>query len=114
MAALPDQLPEQPAVPPPGQPAAQPEGQPVGRIRFMDRQRVNLDGFAVEDPGLGLVGLRAPGAPAPSLVIRDGRVTEMDGVAEPDFDSIDAYIARHGLDLAVAGGAMSLPDTEFA
>ncbi len=106
MAALPDQLPEQPAVPP--------AGQPVGRIRFMDRQRVNLDGFAVEDPGLGLVALRAPGDPAPSLVIRDGRVTELDGVAEPDFDSIDAYIARHGLDLAMAGGAMSLPDTEFA
>ena len=88
--------------------------QPVGRIRFMDRQRVNLDGFAVEDPALGLVALRAPGDPAPSLVIRDGWVTELDGVAEPDFDSIDAYIARHGLDLAVAGGAMSLPDTEFA
>jgi propanediol dehydratase large subunit len=102
MAALPDQLPEQPAE------------RPVGRIRFMDRQRVNLDGFAVEDPGLGLIALRAPGDPAPSLVIRDGRVTELDGVAEPDFDSIDAYIARHGLDLAVAGGAMSLPDTEFA
>jgi propanediol dehydratase large subunit len=114
MAALPDQLPEQPAVPPPGQPAAQPAEQPVGRIRFMDRQRVNLDGFAVEDPGLGLVALRAPGDPSPSLVIRDGRVTEMDGVAEPDFDSIDAYIARHGLDLAVAGDAMGLPDTEFA
>ena len=27
--------------------------QPVGRIRFMDRQRVNLDGFAVENPELG-------------------------------------------------------------
>jgi propanediol dehydratase large subunit len=95
------------------QPAEQlPE--PVGRIRFMDQQRVNLDGFAVEDPGLGLVALRSPGDPAPSLVIRDGRVTELDGVAEPDFDSIDAYIARHGLDLTVAGEAMSLPDTEFA
>ncbi len=88
--------------------------EPVGRIRFMDQQRVNLDGFAVEDPGLGLVALRAPGDPAPSLVIRDGRVTELDGVAEAAFDSIDAYIARHGLDLAVAEEAMSLPDAEFA
>ena len=106
MAALPDQ--------PVERSAEEPAEQPVGRIRFMDQQRVNLDGFAVEDPGLGLVALRAPADPAPSLVIRDGRVTELDGVAEPDFDSIDAYIARHGLDLAVAGGAMSLPDTEFA
>jgi propanediol dehydratase large subunit len=87
---------------------------PVGRIRFMDRQRVNLDGFAVEDPGLGLIALRSPNDPEPGLAIKDGRVTEMDGVAEADFDSIDAYIARHGLDLGVAGEAMSLPDTEFA
>jgi propanediol dehydratase large subunit len=102
MAAPPEQLPDQPAT------------QPVGRIRFMDQQRVNLDGFAVEDPGLGLVALRSPGDPAPSLVITDGRVTELDGVAEADFDSIDTYIARHGLDLTVADEAMGLPDTEFA
>ena len=93
---------------------AVPADQPVGRIRFMDQQRVNLDGFAVEDPGLGLVALRSPGDPAPGLVISAGRVTELDGVAEPDFDSIDSYIARHGLDLTVAGEAMGLPDAEFA
>jgi len=88
--------------------------QPVGRIRFMDRQRVNLDGFAVADPGLGLTALRSPDDPEPSLVISAGQVAEMDAVAADAFDSIDAYIARHGLDLAVAGEAMALPDTEFA
>ncbi len=94
----------------PGQPASR----PVGRIRFMDQQRVNLDGFAVENPELGLVALRSPADPEPGLVISGGRVTELDGVAEPDFDSIDAYIARHGLDLAAAPEAMSLSDAEFA
>ena len=68
--------------------------QPVGRIRFMDRQRVNLDGFAVENPELGLTALRSPNDPEPSLVVTDGRVTELDGVPEAEFDSIDAYIAR--------------------
>ena len=68
--------------------------QPVGRIRFMDRQRVNLDGFAVENPELGLTALRSPQDPEPSLVVTDGRVTELDGVPEAEFDSIDAYIAR--------------------
>lgn len=87
---------------------------PVGRIRFMNAQRVNLDGFATEDPGLGLVALASPGDPAPSLVITDGRVTELDGVAEADFDAIDVYIARHGLDLSVAPAAMALSDLEFA
>ncbi len=87
---------------------------PVGRIRFMDAQRVNLDGFAVEDASLGLVAMRSPHDPEPGLVIRDGRVTEMDGVTEDQFDSLDSYIAGHGLDLAVAEEAMGLPDVEFA
>jgi propanediol dehydratase large subunit len=89
-------------------------GRPVGRVRFMDAQRVNLDGFAVEDAGLGLVAMRSPHDPAPGLVIREGRVTEMDGVPEDRFDSLDTYIARHGLDLAAAPEAMALPDVEFA
>ena len=88
--------------------------QPVGRIRFMDQQRVSLDGFAVENAELGLTALRSPADPAPSLVITDGRVTELDGVPEAQFDSIDAYIARHGLDLAVAQEAMALSDLAFA
>ena len=88
--------------------------EPVGRIRFMDRQRVNLDGFAVENPELGLTALCSPHDPQPSLVVTDGRVTELDGVPEAEFDSIDAYIARHGLDLSVADEAMALSDVAFA
>ena len=34
--------------------------QRVGRIRFMDEQRVNLDGFAHEDVGLGLIAMNSP------------------------------------------------------
>src|SRR6266481_167491 len=89
-------------------------GRPVGRVRFMDAQRVNLDGFAIEDASLGLVAMRSPHDPEPGLVIRDGRVTELDGVTDDQFDSLDSYIARHGLDLAVAEEAMALPDVEFA
>jgi propanediol dehydratase large subunit len=80
----------------------------------MDAQRVNLDGFAVEDAGLGLIAMRSPHDPEPGLVISEGRVTEMDGVPEDQFDSLDTYIARHGLDLAAAPEAMALPDVEFA
>ena len=87
---------------------------PIGRIRFMDRQRVNLDGFAIEDPELGLTALRSPHDPEPSLVVAAGRVAELDGVPEAEFDSIDTYIARHGLDLDVAAEAMALSDVAFA
>ena len=68
---------------------------PVGRVRFMDAQRVNLDGFAREEPSLGLVALWSPDDPEPGLVISSGRVVELDGVPEASFDAIDAYIARH-------------------
>ncbi|GAA5065794.1 propanediol dehydratase large subunit [Thermocatellispora tengchongensis] len=86
----------------------------VGRIRFMDAQRVNLDGFAVENPELGLVALASPYDPEPGLTVVDGRVTEMDGVKAADFDAIDAFIAAHGLDLSVAEEAMALPDVAVA
>ncbi|HUA41097.1 MAG TPA: propanediol/glycerol family dehydratase large subunit [Streptosporangiaceae bacterium] len=87
---------------------------PVGRVRFMDAQRVNLDGFAREEPSLGLVALHSPDDPEPGLVVSAGRVVELDGVPEVSFDAIDAYIARHGLDLDVSSEAMGLSDVEFA
>jgi len=89
--------------------------QPIGRFRFMDAQRVNLDGFAVEDQSLGLIAFNAAADPEPSLVLdADGNVAEMDGRTADDFDLIDEFIARHGLDLSVAPEAMSLDDVEFA
>ena len=86
----------------------------IGRFRFMDEQRVNLDGFAEPDPALGLVAFDSPADPEPSLVIEDGRVVELDGVAEADFDLLDEFIARHGLDLEVADEAMAMTDLQFA
>lgn len=88
---------------------------PIGRFRFMNAQRVNLDGFAVEDPRLGLVAFNSPADPQPSLVLGpDGTVAEMDSRTAADFDVIDEFIARHGLDLQVAREAMCLPNVEFA
>jgi propanediol dehydratase large subunit len=87
----------------------------IGRFRFMDRQRVNLDGFAVPDAALGLVAFDAPGDPEPSLVLdAAGAVVELDSRAAADFDVLDEFIARHGLDLEVAGEAMALPDKGYA
>ena len=71
----------------------------------MDAQRVNLDGFAAPDPSLGLVAMASPYDPEPSLVIRDGRIVELDGTSEEQFDVIDEFIAHHGIDLTVADEA---------
>ncbi len=88
--------------------------EPIGRFRFMNEQRVNLDGFATPAPELGLVAFNGLNDPAPSLLITDGRIVEMDGRSEADFDSIDEFIARHGIDLSVAQEAMEIESADFA
>lgn len=85
-----------------------------GRMRILDAKAVNLDGFSVTNPDLGLVAMHSPHDPAPSLVLRDGQVAEMDGKPAADFDVIDEFIARYGIDLAVADEAMARSDVELA
>ena len=88
----------------------------IGRFRFMDAQRVNLDGFAVEDAGLGLIAFDSPADPEPSLVLGadgTGRSRWTRG-RPPTSTSLDEFIARHGLDLDVAAEAMALDDVDFA
>jgi len=80
----------------------------------MDQQRVNLDGFAHEEIGLGLVALHSPHDPEPSLLVEDGVVLEMDGRPAADFDVLDALIATHGINLEVAPEAMALDDVALA
>ena len=86
----------------------------LGRMRVLNAKPVNLDGFSVDNPDLGLVAMRSPHDPAPSLVLRDGRVVELDGKDVADFDVIDEFIARYGIDLDVAAKAMALDDAMLA
>ena len=73
-----------------------------------------LDGLSVGDPAWGLASVWSPADPEQSIVVRDGRVVEMDGVAEEDFDLLDEFIARHGIDLYVAEEAMAIEDLALA
>jgi propanediol dehydratase large subunit len=86
----------------------------LGRMRVLDAKPVNLDGFAVTNPELGLVAMSSPFDPEPSLVVRDGVVVELDGKAAVDFDVIDEFVARYGLDLDAAQEAMALDDAVLA
>ena len=66
------------------------------------------------EPALGLVAMNGPGDPEPSLVIEDGVVSELDGKPREHFDTLDRFIAAHGIDLAVAPEAMALEDAALA
>src|SRR6476469_5471299 len=65
-------------------------------------------------PELGLVAMDGPNDPEPSREIEGGRVVAMDGRRAEDFDVIDRFVARYGLDLDVAAEAAALDDDEIA
>jgi propanediol dehydratase large subunit len=84
--------------------------------RFVARERRDLrrELLVSPYPELGLVAMDGPNDPEPSLVVEDGRVVEIDGRREPDFDVIDHFLARHGIDPDAAVEAQSLSDDEIA
>jgi propanediol dehydratase large subunit len=65
-------------------------------------------------PELGLVAMNGPNDPEPGLTVEDGRVVFLDGRREDDFDALDHFIARYGLDVDVAAEAAALDDAELA
>jgi propanediol dehydratase large subunit len=92
------------------------ELEPRRSRRFLEREQRELrrELLIAPHPALGLVALNGPNDPEPSIRIEDGRVVALDGRGEDDFDALDHFIARHGLDLAIAPDAMALPDDDLA
>src|SRR5262245_16525464 len=90
------------------------EDQASGRSAYFATRPISRDALVPEDPALGLVAFSSPFDPEPSLRIEDGRVVELDGRSEAEFDILDEFIARRGLDLAVAEEAMALDTVELA
>ncbi len=84
------------------------------RFEVRSRRPVNLDTFVAEDPDLGLVAMDSPNDPVPSLTLVRGRIVEMDGCDEADFDTIDRYIATHAIDRGMAEEAMATPSIDLA
>lgn len=87
----------------------------LGRIRLLDEQRVNLDGFAQADPELGMISHLSPHDPEPSWkVADDGTVLEMDSKAAADFDTIDEFIVRYAVDPVHAPQSMAMSEVDLA
>jgi len=84
------------------------------RSAYYATRPISRDNLVPEDPALGLIAFSSPFDPAPSIRIEEGRVVELDGKAEADFDLIDEFIARHGIDVSAAEEAMALDTLAFA
>ena len=79
------------------------------RFAILAERDINKETFVEPWPEAGLIVADSPYDPKPNLRLDAGRVVEMDGKLRPDFDSLDAFIADHALDLAVAEEAMATP-----
>ncbi len=84
------------------------------RSAYYATRPISRDNLVPEDPTLGLIAFSSPFDPAPSLRIEDGRVVELDGKTEAEFDLIDEFVARRGINLSVAEEAMALDTIAFA
>src|SRR6059058_2439895 len=84
--------------------------------RFVERERRELrrEVLIKPDPELGLVAMNGPNDPEPGLKLEEGRVVWLDGRSEEEFDAIDHFIARHGMDVEIAAEAMAIDDTDLA
>lgn len=84
------------------------------RSEFLANRPISGDNVVPEEPALGLIAFSSPADPEASLRIEHGRVVELDGKREAEFDMLDEFIARHGIDLTVADEAMAVPALDFA
>ena len=84
--------------------------------RFVSREQRELRRELLIEPlaELGLVAMDGPADPQPSLVVEKGRVIELDGRREDEWDALDHFVVRYGLDLDVAREAAALDDAEIA
>lgn len=84
------------------------------RFESREGRELRRELLVAPDASLGLVAANGPNDPEPSLVVEHGRVVELDGKREEDFDAIDCFVVSYGLDLTVAEETAELTDQEIA
>jgi len=84
------------------------------RFEKREGRAVNRDTFVQEEPSLGLMVMDSPEDPKPSIRLESGRVVEIDGRIEAEFDVIDRYIARYAINTNTAEEAMAMDSLALA
>lgn len=84
------------------------------RFEELAKRPVNQDGFVKEWIEEGLIAMESPNDPKPSIKIENGKVVEMDSKNLADFDLIDHFIAKYGVDLSRAEEVMQMDSVKLA
>ncbi|HAA1329219.1 TPA_asm: propanediol dehydratase [Listeria monocytogenes] len=84
------------------------------RFEELAKRPVNQDGFVKEWIEEGLIAMESPNDPKPSIKIENGKVVEMDSKKLADFDLIDHFIVKYGVDLSRAEEVMQMDSVKLA
>lgn len=84
------------------------------RFEALAKRPVNQDGFVKEWIEEGFIAMESPNDPKPSIKIVNGAVTELDGKSVSQFDLIDHFIARYGINLARAEEVIAMDSVKLA
>jgi glycerol dehydratase large subunit len=84
------------------------------RMEVLDNRPVNKDGFINEWPEMGFIAMSSPYDPKPSLTIKDGVITRLDGKSREEFDFLDMFIADYAINIDRAEESMGIPSLDIA
>lgn len=84
------------------------------RFEELEKRPIHQDTFVKEWPEEGFVAMMGPNDPKPSVKVENGKIVEMDGKKLEDFDLIDLYIAKYGIDIDNVENVMNMDSTKIA
>jgi len=84
------------------------------RFEVLEKRPINKDGFISEWPEVGLIAMDSPYDPKPSIKISNGEIVELDGKKKDDFDMIDTFIAKYGINIENAEEVIGMDSLKIA
>ena len=84
------------------------------RFEELEKRPIHQDTFVKEWPEEGFVAMMGPNDPKPSVKVENGKIVEMDGKKREDFDLIDLYIAKYGINIDNVEKVMNMDSTKIA
>ena len=84
------------------------------RFEELEKRPIHQDTFVKEWPEEGFVAMMGPNDPKPSVKVENGKIVEMDGKKLEDFDLIDLYIAKYGINVDNVEKVMNMDSTKIA
>lgn len=84
------------------------------RFEELEKRPIHQDTFVKEWPEEGFVAMMGPNDPKPSVKVENGKIVEMDGKKREDFDLIDLYIAKYGINIDNVEKVINMDSTKIA